>query len=242
MIAVAVDIPPTYPVAQEERHIDFDLYETEGKGFRFLPDDFVNLVRDGGTSNAPIRSMRTAGAIGSPWRVRTSASALDRTLEVAATAWHAPLDVPAQIAEIRRLTGYSWEQLAGLVGCTRQAAHRWMNGEPIADGNRERLARLHASLRFIDRGAADENRAVLGMSANGLTVSDLLRQQRFDEAKAVAGPGPGRQDAGWGRPTPPQQHPDDHWYARVVLSGEAADNVTVRATPQGTRHLKLRKG
>lgn len=243
MIVVAADIPPpAYPVAQEERHIDFDLYEAEGQGYRFLPDDFDNLARDGGTSNAPIRSMRTAAAIASPWRVRTSASALDRTFEVAPTAWHAPMDVPAQIAEIRRLTGYSWHQLAGLVGCTRQAAHRWMNGDPIADANRERLARLHATLRFIDRGSADENRAVLGMSADGLTVSDLLRQQRFDEAKAVAGPGSGRHDARWGRPSAPQQHPDDHWYARVVLSEEAADNVTVRARPQRTRSLKLRKG
>ncbi len=243
MIVVAVDIPPpAYPVAQEERHIDFDRYEAEGKGFRFLPDDPGSLARDGGTSNAPIRSMKTADAIGSPWRVRTSASALDRTFEKADTAWQAPLDVPAQIAEIRRLTGYSWEQLAGLVGCTRQAAHRWMNGEPIADGNRERLARLHAALRFVDRGTSDENRAVLGMSADGLTVSDLLRQRRFDEAKAVAGPGPGRQDTGWDRPAARQQHPDDHWYSQVVLSDEAGDNETIRAKPQGMKRLKLRKG
>jgi hypothetical protein len=243
MIIVAIDVPPPhYPIAQEEQHIEFDLYEAEGLGFRFLRDDLEHFSRGKGTSNAPVRSMRTADAIGSPWRVRTSASAIDRTLDVAAPASDTPLDIPGQLAEIRRLTGYSWEQLAGLVGCTRQAAHRWMNGEPIADGNRERLARLHAALRFIDRGAADENRAVLDMAADGMTVADLLRQERFDEAKAVAGRGPGRQDAGWGRPAVVQPQPEEHWYSQLVLEEDAADNVPVRAKPQTIKRLQLRKG
>lgn len=243
MIVVAVDIPPPlYPIAQEEQRIEFDPYATEAFGFRSLHDDLCQFTRESSTSNTPVRSVRTAAAIDSPWRVRTSASAIDRTLDVTPAAAEAPLDVPGQLAEIRRLTGYSWEQLAGLVGCTRQAAHKWMNGDPIADANRDRLARLHSVLRYFDRGSADENRAVLDMAVDGITVTELLRQQRFEAAKVAAGKGPGRQDAGWGRPTVPQPQLEDHWYSRLVLGEEAPANVTVRAKPQAIKRLQLRKG
>lgn len=238
MIPVPFDLPPPlFPIAVEEQTVDFD-----PTTFDFTPDDFGGHLVRSHTTNVPSRSMRFARSIGSPWRVQTSASAIDRTLDIAAAEGDRELGVPGQLAEVRRLTGYSWEQLARLMSCTRQAAHLWMNGEAITDANRDRLARLHATVRYFDRGAVDDNRAVLDMAADGTTVAELLRQERFDEARSAAGKGSGRQDAAWSRPSLPEAHPDDHWYSRLALAEERADNAPIRAKPQTTKRLQLRKG
>ncbi|MDX8479859.1 hypothetical protein RFN28_15405 [Mesorhizobium sp. VK24D] len=233
-----------YPVTREERQMGSDPYDLAVAFFHFARADADYTAGRGGTTNVPTRTMRSAGSIASPWRIRTSASAIDRTLEVAPVENEQgqQLDVPGQLAEIKRLTGCGWEQLAGLLGCTRQALHRWMNGEAIADGNRERLARLHATLRFVDRGNSEENRAVMDMACDGTTVAELLSQERFDEVRAYAGRGAGRPDANWGKAEVAAPNPEDHWFARLARSGGADDTGSVRAKPQTFKRLQLRKG
>ena len=52
-------------------------------------------------------------------------------------------------------------QLATLFGVARRSLHLWASGRPMSGPNEERLHRLVAVLRRIDRGAADWNRREL---------------------------------------------------------------------------------
>lgn len=240
MIFIVADIPPAdFRIACEHRLATSDLYGAQAVGFIFADDDRrYGYV----TSNTPSRSVSNRNRIGSPWRVQTSATAVDHTLDVESAAPDAALDVPGQLAEIRRMTGYGWEKVAALVGNSRQAAHRWMNGEAIADGNRERVARLHAAIGYLDRGNADDNRDVLDKAVDGTTVAALLRDQRFEDAMAAAGRGPGRQDGRWGKVVRPSPEPEDHWLARLAVVDDAMETEPVRAKPQTFRRLALKKG
>jgi transcriptional regulator with XRE-family HTH domain len=65
----------------------------------------------------------------------------------------------AAIAEIRRLSGLTWDQLARLFGVSRRAVHLWASGKAMASSREEHLHRLLAALRSIDRGSPDANRA-----------------------------------------------------------------------------------
>ena len=192
---------------------------------------------------------RTRRAVRCDWRRRSALPGGSRRRQarsvgrpdVTAAAGERVLDVPGQLAEVRRLT-----RTAGAALFTarlhRLAVHRWMNGETIADGNRERLARLHAALRYIDRGNTEDNRAALDMAIDGSTAAGLLAQGRFDEVKAVTGKGSGRPHARWAKVRGPPPDPDDHWYVRLVNVVDDSDNGPVRAKPQTFKHLRLRKG
>lgn len=245
MIFIVADIPPAdYRITCEHRLATADLYGDQPLGFIFVRDD--RRYRSV-TSNTPSRSVSNKDRIGSPWRVQTSATAVDQTLEVEADAVDADavdaaLDVPGQLAGIRRMTGYGWEKVAGLVGNSRQAAHRWMSGEAITDGNRERVARLHAAISYFDRGNSDDNRDVLDKAVDGTTVAMLLQDQRFEEAMASAGRGPGRQDARWGKVIRQSPDPEDHWLARLAAVDDAVETEPVRAKPQTFKRLTLKKG
>ena len=240
MIPVAVDLPPPFfPVAREERLLEFDPYEIDGY-FRSAPERSHSAYGLEGTTNTPSRAAKSARSLRSFWQ--TSSSALDRTLEFAAADKVQELDVPGQLAEVKRLTGVSWDNLAGLLGCTRQALHRWSLGESISEGNRDRLAKLHATVKFIDRGDAEENRALLDMACGGMTVSELLSHGRFEDVRAAAGRGPGRPDAGWGKVDRLPVPSGDHWYDRLVASADSSDDEAVRARSQNFKRLKLKKG
>lgn len=242
MIFVAIEVPPPlYPLPREEQRIEFDPREWGGTMFRVAPLNVDPFVGSAGTSNAPNRSAKALRSIFSLRQIRTSASTVDRAVERASAEAARELGVAGQLADIKRLTGYSWEQLAGILDCTRQALHRWMNGDAIADGNRERLARLHATLRYIDRGNAEENRMVLGRAYDGWTLAELLRKERFDEVKAVAQKGAGRSDASWGFVNRDTPDAESHWYTRLVQSDDAEDGEIFRAKPQTFRRLQLRK-
>lgn len=110
---------------------------------------------------------------------------------------HIGLDdrVPFMLAEIKRLTGWSWERVAEALDRSRQAVHAWTLGKEISQPNLERLAGLYASLAFIDRGNAEQNRALLHTAtADGSLVADLLDASRFAEVRALLGPGTGSGD------------------------------------------------
>jgi len=240
MIPVAVDLPPPFfPVACEEQFLEFDPYEIDGY-FRSVPEQSHSAYGLEGTTNTPSRAAKTARSLRSFWQ--TSSSALDRTLELAAADTIQEMDVPGQLAELKRLTGVSWDNLAGLLGCTRQALHRWSLGGAISGGNRDHLAKLHATVKFIDRGNAEENRALLDTAYGGMTFSELLSQGHFEDVRAAAGPGPGRSDAGWRMVDRLPVPSGDHWYDRLVASAYSSDDVVVRAKPQKFKRLRLKKG
>jgi len=81
----------------------------------------------------------------------------------------------AAIGELRRLSGFTWDQLARLFNVSRRSLHFWASGKPMAPSNEEHLQRLLAVFRKIDRGSASANRtALLGVREDGSLPFDLL--------------------------------------------------------------------
>ena len=113
-------------------------------------------------------------------------------------ASEAPAIVPCfrareAIFELRRLTGFTWDDLAGLLSVTRRSLHLWANGGPINTPNEKRVRDLLVTMRKLDRGTARENRSLLIAPQPGVgAFGDLLRSQRFEKALALAGQGRGR--------------------------------------------------
>ncbi len=96
------------------------------------------------------------------------------------------------IMELRRLTGFTWDQLARLLGVVRRSLHFWASGKPLSAANEERLGRLLSAIRRLDRGSSSENRALLFREHSGLIPFDLLVEGRLDEAVELVGRGTGR--------------------------------------------------
>jgi DNA-binding transcriptional regulator YiaG len=104
----------------------------------------------------------------------------------------------AEIGELRRLTGFTWDQLAHLFGLSRRSLHFWASGKPMASSNEEHLHRLLATVRKLDRGSASENRRLLLTASRfGEVPMDLLAAQQYERALEVVG-----EAASHSRPTP----------------------------------------
>lgn len=102
-----------------------------------------------------------------------------------------------RIAEARRLSGLTWEELAYAMGVTRRTLHLWANGRPISATNEGRLTRLLAAIRAVDRGTARGTRTkiVAPAEVDGHLPLDLLTEGRFTDFIAVVGHGAGRADS-----------------------------------------------
>jgi hypothetical protein len=82
---------------------------------------------------------------------------------------------PAVIAQLRRLTGLTWEQLAYLFDVSRQSVHFWASGGSMTVAHRLHLERVLDTVRFVDRGSITENRAaLLEIRDDGATLLDQL--------------------------------------------------------------------
>lgn len=112
----------------------------------------------------------------------------------AVTATHAfdPEDASAALAEVRRISGLTWEQLAQVFGVSRRTLHFWASGKSLSSPNEEHLRRLLTALRRADRGAADINRAMLLTEREGTVPLQLLAERRYDEFLRLVGEGAGR--------------------------------------------------
>lgn len=86
-----------------------------------------------------------------------------------------PGDAATALAELRRLTGFTWDQVARALDVTARTPFLWTQGNPISRANEERLQRVVALLRRVDRGSPDANRAaLLGARSDGTVPFDLL--------------------------------------------------------------------
>lgn len=104
----------------------------------------------------------------------------------------------AEIGELRRLTGFTWDQLASLFGLSRRSLHFWASGKAMASSNEEHLHRLLATVRKLDRGSASENRRLLlGGSKPGAAPIDLLAARQYELALQHVG-----ETSSHSRPTP----------------------------------------
>jgi DNA-binding transcriptional regulator YiaG len=97
---------------------------------------------------------------------------------------------PTAIAELRRLTGLTWEQLAQLFNVSRRSVHFWASGSKMAPENRVHLERVLDTVRLIDRGSVTENRAVLlPIRDDGTTLLDQLAAGNYDVVISALGHG-----------------------------------------------------
>lgn len=89
------------------------------------------------------------------------------------------------LAELRRLSGLNWEQLASIFGVSRRAIHFWASGKPMARSNEEHLYQLLAFVRRIDRGSVAENRAAL-LEALDIKPAAVDLLARYDYKRATS--------------------------------------------------------
>lgn len=94
------------------------------------------------------------------------------------------------IAELRRRSGLTWDQLARLFGVARRSVHFWVSGKALNAANEERLGRVLAVVRYVDRGNAQATRAALMTAqSDGVIPFDLLAKDEFDEVMKRLGTG-----------------------------------------------------
>ena len=93
------------------------------------------------------------------------------------------------VSELRRISGLTWQQLAGLFGVSRRSVHFWASGKPLNATNHQRLMHVLDVVRGADRGTARSTRAALLDAREGTTAFELLADQRFREARVVLGRG-----------------------------------------------------
>lgn len=141
----------------------------------------------------------------------TNAGPARNEVEVAARA--PTLSAADLIAEIRRISGLTWQHIARLFDVDRRAVHFWASGRPMSDANAEHLSRLLVLLRKIDRGVPSKVREwLLAPSSGGAVPLDLLAAKRYEEVVAPTltsvapkrPPGISAEASARRRPLPPQ--------------------------------------
>ena len=96
------------------------------------------------------------------------------------------------ISELRRIGGLTWAELGLLFGVSPQSIHSWASGGTLRAITEQHLLQVVDIVRGADRGDARSNRMALFAMADGETPFELLACQKFEEARAMLGPGPGR--------------------------------------------------
>lgn len=92
------------------------------------------------------------------------------------------------LVEIRRIGGFTWEQLARLFSVTRRSLHFWASGQAMASDKEERLHRLASFMRQADRGSPEATRdALLSVASDGRIPFELLAEGRFEDAASLVG-------------------------------------------------------
>lgn len=152
--------------------------------------------------------------------------------------------LPLKLAEVKRLTGWSWERVAQALGCTRQAIHGWTVGREINQNNAERLAKLYATILYIDRGSAEDNRALLNTDlGNGLIAAELIDQGRFEELRTFAGEGGHSRDVTpWSRLADEELSvAREHWFDRLAQVGASGASFEIVPAAGEKRRLTVRR-
>lgn len=101
---------------------------------------------------------------------------------------------PAELVqEFKRVSGLTWAQVADVFEVSSRAPFDWASGKPVNAKNHEKLASAVAVVRFIDRGASEDNRnLLLSEAVDGQTHLNLLQSSEFERVREIAGKGKGR--------------------------------------------------
>lgn len=101
---------------------------------------------------------------------------------------HAADHAGPSIAELRRRSGLTWEQLARLFEVSRRSLHFWASGKPMSPTHEEHLQRMLAVMRRIDRGSAAANRSALLCAREDETIPfDLLAARNYERVLTILG-------------------------------------------------------
>jgi hypothetical protein len=149
------------------------------------------------------------------------------------------------LAELRRISGLTWDQLGRLFDVSRRSVHFWASGKPLNAANEARLHQVLDVVRHADRGSSSANRAALLGAVDGRVPFELLASQEFVEARSLLGRGVGRRRLRHGdlsgvakdarRPPPPETLVDawDDGVYRDVGHGRAARTARNRRRERG---------
>ena len=87
---------------------------------------------------------------------------------------------------IRQRSRLTWEQLARVFGVARRSVHFWARGTRPSGDHAERISFVARLVGEIDTGDPEQTRAaLLSPRAGGLSVFELLCEQRDQEAESV---------------------------------------------------------
>lgn len=178
-----------------------------------------NLTQRATSSSSTIVALPTAGT---PFLSGTASRAN------AMTVADDQKNVPMHLATIKRITGFSWERIGALLGCSRQTVYNWTQGEPVKSENARDVAQLRETLAYIDRGSQAETVSVLEGEVGGRSIVSMIEAGEFSVARRLAGKGRGRPTATWTQMQP--QKPSgrqDHWTDRIAAADD--DDVDRRA-------------
>lgn len=93
------------------------------------------------------------------------------------------------VAELRLISGLTWEQLGHMFGVSRRSVHFWASGKPLNADNETRLLQVLDIVRRADRGDARSTRAALLDVQDGHSAVDLLAEGQLKEARLRLGAG-----------------------------------------------------
>ena len=101
---------------------------------------------------------------------------------------------PAELVqEFKRLSGLTWAQVASVFGVSSLPPFDWAFGKPVNAKNHEKLVSAVEVIRYIDRGASEDNRnLLLSEAVSGQTYLKLLKSAQFEIVRKIAGNGEGR--------------------------------------------------
>lgn len=90
------------------------------------------------------------------------------------------------VREIHRLSGLSWDRIAGLFGVSVRSIHNWARNRGMSRASQVLVYRMLAAVRRLDRGSRRETRRLLleAGPAGGESRFEMLKARRFDEAGA----------------------------------------------------------
>lgn len=121
----------------------------------------------------------------------SSADADAIAIKLAAPGAHS--DPASQVAELHRRSGLTWAQISELFGVSHRTPFLWAEGKSLLPDHQSQLAERLSAIRYVDRGSASENRALLfSLAPDGRTFFALLKSGEFDLFKTSAGSGLGR--------------------------------------------------
>jgi hypothetical protein len=94
------------------------------------------------------------------------------------------------VHELKKLTGFTWEQIAQLFKVSRRTIHFWGSGQRLNSSNEEHLNLLLDTIKYINRGIASQNRnLLLKESRDRKRYFDLLVAGEYQRVKDELGAG-----------------------------------------------------